>query len=155
MIDTDFDRSNLNQLAKNLVNPEIESRDIWALYNKSFLYRFFKTNDSGETGYLAEFNKTVNMIISDKKNRLKGHKTSSLLAGKWLCFDPSSTMYDELAEEESLGFFDSDDVPPPEFWVCIDNDLLISFIPSKFLDVANLGVDCCISGSLFWMEKRG
>jgi len=138
----------LDQLAKYLVKAKLELSELWIIYNKGFLYRFFK-EDSDK--YLFKFGQVVNKVIDDKKNRLKHSDTLLTLDGQWLCFDPSSTMYDEVAEELSSGFFDSDDVPPPEFWVCFDNELLISFIPSKFLVVANLGVDSCISGSLNWM----
>lgn len=140
----------LRQLTERLVSSKVELSELWSIYNKGFLYQLFKANSDN---HLSEFSQVVCDVISSKEGCLKGDEILLTLDGKWLCFDPSSTMYDEVAEELSSGFFDSDDVPPPEFWVCFDNELLISFIPIKFLDVADQGVDNCISGSLFWMES--
>jgi len=150
MTNCKLSNAELCQLAKRLVSAKLEFSELWSIYNKGFLYRLFKANSDK---HLFEFGQVVNEVISDKNNRYKHSDVPQTLDGEWLCFDPSSTMYDEVAEESSSGFFDSDDVPPPEFWVCFDNELLISFIPSEFLDVANQGIDNCISGSLFWMES--
>ena len=113
----EFNNDELCQLAKHLVSTKLEFGELWSIYNKGFLYRSFKANSDK---HLFEFGQVVNEVISDKDNRLKHSDVSHALDGEWLCFDPSSTMYDEVAEESSSGFFDSDDVPPPEFWVCFD-----------------------------------
>jgi hypothetical protein len=61
-------------------------------------------------------------------------------------------MYDGVSEQVSNKFFDSDDVPPPEFWLFFRDDTLFSFIPDDFLEYANFGVDSSMSGCFEWMD---
>lgn len=147
------DGEHLRDLAARYVDGEIDKNSIWKLYRKGFLYEFFKSDNTGSgCDHLAKFSEAVSEVLNKKLDCAKRLPSNTVLKGRWLFFDPSSTMYDEVAEVESLGFFDSCDVPPPEFWVEFYNDVLISFIPENFLDLAILGVDSCISGSLFWEE---
>ncbi|MBF7688937.1 hypothetical protein [Acinetobacter rathckeae] len=71
---------------------------------------------------------------------------------KILAFDISSSMYDCLAYQESHGFFDECDCPPPEFWMAYIDDRLFSYIPKAYIDQANAGVNISMSESLQWLE---
>lgn len=142
----ELSKTELRELTKRVIVPDVEFNELWSICNKGFLYGFFEKN---REKHLSNFFSHVNEIIGTKKNSIKEYNLLEL-NGEWLCYDPSSTMYDGVSEESTLGFFDSDDVPPPELWVCVDNDLLISFIPSVYLDIARNGVDGCVSGCLFW-----
>jgi len=72
--------------------------------------------------------------------------------GKILEFDISCSMYDCLAFNETNGFFDECDCPPPEFWIAYIDNKILSYIPEKYLDIANLGVEISMSGSLQWLQ---
>lgn len=147
-----IDNKQLNELAVRYVDLGIDKDSIWKIHKKGFLYDFFKEDEAKNGNYLVKFSETVKEVLNKKLDLKKASLASTSLSGRWLIFDPTSTMYDEVAEAESSGFFDSDDVPPPEFWVGFYDEVLISYIPENFLSLASLGVDSCISGSLSWSE---
>tara|TARA_B100000745_G_C20130797_1_gene387491 strand:+ start:883 stop:1074 length:192 start_codon:yes stop_codon:yes gene_type:complete len=62
-------------------------------------------------------------------------------------------MYDGVSELASSSFFDSDDSPPPEFWLGVEGDSLVSFIPEDYISRANEGVECCMGGCLAWGKE--
>jgi len=154
MIFTDSYKLQIEEYASHYVDIEIEPNLIWDLCEKGFLYDLFKYSNLDGHNLSVCFFEVVESVLNKKLARKKYNHPNLLLKGKWLLFDPASTMFDGVAETQSNGFFDSDDVPPPEFWVGYVNQVLVSFIPNKFLDLANLGVDSCISGSLYWGETR-
>lgn len=49
-------------------------------------------------------------------------------------------MHDCLAYEETNGFYDERDCPIPEFWIAYIDGKILSYIPEKYLELANLGV---------------
>jgi hypothetical protein len=145
-------KEKLVTLANRLIDTDIELDSLWRLSEKGFLYVLFKEDTSDCTNYLTKFEKVVTTVLTRKMDSNHCNSKDVLTTGKWLCFDPTVAMYDGLAEIESMGFFDSDDLPPPEFWVGYFEKKLISFIPQQFLDYAVLGVDSSMSGSLSWCE---
>ena len=126
-----------------------DKKAIWHFSEKGILFKLFqKYGGSGD--HLSIFFKHVHEVIKRRKNMLMKADNKSTLIGRYLIFDPSATMYDGLAEEVSSGFFDSDDVPPPEFWVGVKGNLLISFIPSDFITSADEGIESSMSGCIEW-----
>lgn len=145
-----FDIAVLNQLSKDLVDPYINPKDIWALCKKGFLFDIFKADNSTESSYEDKFKNVVNDVIAVKTLKMKHKVDDSLLSGQWLCFNPSLAMFEGLAETETSGFFDSGEVPPPEFWILMTEDTLVSYIPENFVPIARKGVDVCLTGCLYW-----
>ena len=86
------------------------------------------------------------------KYKVKEQTRSLESTGRILEFDISCSMYDCLAYEETNGFFDECDCPPPEFWIAYIDDKLFAYIPKEHLDIANLGVEISMSGSLQWVQ---
>lgn len=70
--------------------------------------------------------------------------------GKILIFDIFISMFDCLAFEETSGFYDESDCPPPEFWIGHIDQKIISYIPENYIDLADLGVEISMSESLRW-----
>ena len=61
------------------------------------------------------------------KYKVKEQTRSLESTGRILEFDISCSMYDCLAYEETNGFFDECDCPPPEFWIAyIDDKLFVT-----------------------------
>jgi len=145
-----FQKLKLNRVVKNVVDPDVGLNEIWSLFKRDSISNLYSSCSSVDD-FLIIFDRQVNQVIEKKKAELKNKNIDLKLEGRWLCFDPYLTMYDSLAESESSGFFDSGDVPPPEFWVSVESNILISFIPKKFLKYACLGVDNCGSDCLYWL----
>jgi len=139
----------LKELATIYVDTSISDDSLWNAYGKDFLFELFKADDRD---YIFDFSEIVNNILKNKTDNAKAECKNALSGGKFLIFDPTSTMYDGVAEIESTGFFDSTDLPPPEFWIGFFDRVLISFIPERYVEIAARGVDSCISGSLNWFE---
>lgn len=126
------------------------SNYFWQSEERGFLFDLFK-DQSLMRDYLSIFEERVNKVIKNRSKKIM-HKGVALVdtTGRYLLFDPSSTMYDGLTQDMSSGFFDSCDMPPPELWIGIENGKVVSFVPSEYIDIANIGVDACLGGCLEW-----
>jgi hypothetical protein len=74
-----------------------------------------------------------------------------LAGGRLLAYDPDGNLFDGAAEESSGGFFDVDNIPPWDTWICYAGErnastwkpfdsYLISWVPPSFLDLAEQGI---------------
>lgn len=126
--------------------------DLWCLTDRGFLFKLFQ--ESNATGkHVDSFAEVINQVIKDRQGKIKQSCKGRVVAGRILTFDPSATMYDGISEEVTGGFFDSDDLPPPEFWVGMVGEKLAAFIPSVFISRASEGVECCMGGCLEWADE--
>lgn len=123
--------------------------EFWCLTDRGFLFKLFQENGTSST-YVDLFSVMIKQVIERRNRMIKKSHQGWVVAGRILIFDPSSTMYDGIAEEVTEGFFDSDDLPPPEFWLGMNGGKLAAFIPSVFASRANEGVECCLGGCLEW-----
>ena len=120
-------------------SPTIKIEKLWSMCNKNF-------SDVANKNYPE----VIQSVFS--KYKVKEQTRSLESTGRILEFDISCSMYDCLAYEETNGFFDECDCPPPEFWIAYIDDKLFAYIPKEHLDIANLGVDISMSGSLQWIQ---
>ncbi len=129
---------------------KLSNDDLWKACEKGLLFELFNGKKK-DNDFLNVFFDVVENVISSREYVFPGlNSFDSNFEGKLISFSPSATMYDGVAEELSDGFFDSDDVPPPEFWVQREGDKLISYIPKTFIQIANLGLENCMSCALEW-----
>ena len=119
-------------------SPTIKIEKLWSMCNRNF-------SDVTNKNYPE----IIQSVFS--KYKVKEQTCSLDSTGRILEFDISCSMYDCLAYEETNGFFDECDCPPPEFWIAYIDDKLFAYIPKKYLDIANLGVEISMSGSLQWI----
>ena len=110
----------------------------------------FKKHENDGGDHLKLFFEVVEKVIKSRRALIGSSSAGETVSGRYLFFDPSATMYDGLAEEQSSGFFDSDDTPPPEFWIGAKDGLLISFVPLEFISLADNGVINSMSESIEW-----
>jgi hypothetical protein len=144
----DFDKSVYEAAAYYAMNRS-ESQWIWTIERKGLLSKIFDSLEDDELPSLT-FYKEALKVIEQRRCSLSNIVVTNI-SGRLLSFCPDATMYDGLAEDYSYGFFDVSDVPPPEFWIGIYNDKLVSFIPSEFLGRAIEGVEACLGGCLEWL----
>ena len=148
----DFEERGTEVLAE-IVQYSSSCDDLWSLSERGFLFKLFQTHGSAGS-HLALFFDEVNKVIDMRRKMLNSESSGKKTRGKILLFDPSSTMYDGVAEDVTEGFFDSDDLPPPSFWLGVNNEKLEVFIPSAFLIRANEGVENCMSSCLEWATEE-
>ncbi len=120
-------------------SPTIKIEKLWSMCNRNF-------SDLANKNYPE----VIQFVFS--KYKVNEQPRSFESTGKILEFDISCSMYDCLAYEETNGFFDECDCPPPEFWIAYIDDKLFSYIPKEYLDITNLGVEISMSGSLQWVQ---
>lgn len=123
--------------------------ELWRLNDQGFLFKLFQESSTSAT-YMDFFSERVKQVVEMRNRMVEQVHQGRVVAGRILIFDPSTTMYDGIAEEVTDGFFDSDDVPPPELWLGMNDGKLAAFIPSVFASRANEGVECCLGGCLEW-----
>jgi hypothetical protein len=77
--------------------------------------------------------------------------------GRLLLFNPEDTLADGAAEVASNGFFDLDNVPPWDTWVCYVvedaeryRSYLISWAPPQLVAMADAGIDVNPEGCILW-----
>lgn len=120
-------------------NLDLKIEKLWVMCNKNF-------SDLTNKNYVE----VIQSVFA--KYKVNEQEISFDTDGKILEFDISCSMYDCLAFNETNGFFDECDCPPPEFWIAYIDNKILSYIPEKYLDIANLGVEVSMSGSLQWLQ---
>lgn len=120
----------------NLVGIDFTSEMLWKMCNQNFIEE-------------ENYSELIRSVFSQYK--INGKNIIFDSRGKILEFDISSSMYDCLAYEETNGFYDECDCPPPEFWIAYIDGKILSYIPEKYLELANLGVEISMSESLRWL----
>ncbi len=91
-------------------------------------------------------------LRADKLCKAERSPTTSIAGiadGRLLLFIPEETLTDSTASYASKGFFDIDNVPPWDTWVCFYEQYVVSWVPPQLVELANSGVDAnpeqCIS----------
>jgi hypothetical protein len=70
--------------------------------------------------------------------------------GRLLLYAPDENLCDGAAQSSSKGFFDVDNLPPWDTWVCFVDRYLVSWVPPQLLDLANQGVDVNPEQCILW-----
>ncbi len=111
----------------------------------------------------------VNTVVERRRGALQAEnqyphlKPPLSVGGKLLAFVPAQSLWDGASEEETGGFFDTDNTPPWDTWVQFvrdsyqkeSNDVwyLLSWIPEAFINLAQSGIDVNPEGCIFWAER--
>lgn len=88
----------------------------------------------------------------------------ALRGGRILAYDPGINLFDGAAEATSAGFFDVDNVPPWDTWLCFVHGppwpvngnrttwsaYLLSFIPQEFIACAQQGIEVNPESCIVW-----
>lgn len=67
-----------------------------------------------------------------------------------LIYYPDQNLADGAAEYHSKGFFDANNVPPWDTWVCYHDDALIAWVPTILEKLATIGIDANVEGCISW-----
>lgn len=131
---------------------------LWSFKHRDWLFSIFKESFSSEYFSKKVIEEVDNVIIFRNKNvQLLSNvslQNEMLTQGRFLSYNPHNTMFDEIISDITNGFFDGCDMPPPEFWLGMKDDHLLSFIPEKYLDVVQLGIDNSLGEALEWINLK-
>lgn len=78
-----------------------------------------------------------------------------LAGGRLLLYSPDENLCDGAAQYSSMGFFDVDNAPPWDTWVCFFETYLVSWVPPQLLDLANQGIDANPEQCILWARDAG
>ena len=88
--------------------------------------------------------------------RHEGRYPRSILGGlgngRLLEYVPEDNLFDGAARYASKGFFDVDNVPAWDTWICFFQGHLINWVPPQLLGLVNDGLDANPERCIFWIE---
>jgi hypothetical protein len=94
---------------------------------------------------------------------------SDLAGGRLLAYFPDDNLFDGTAEAESHGFFDVNNIPPYDTWVCMvrnvrafafadgakgemEMNYLVAWVPPDFIQLANGGIEVDPEKCILWLD---
>ncbi|MEP1537362.1 MAG: hypothetical protein ABJQ34_15425 [Paracoccaceae bacterium] len=126
---------------------------LWSLSDPNALWNYQEISRKDELDLCEQFFKHVLECIEKRMKRTKVPAFISADEGRWLRFNPYYSLFEDVAIDETNGFYGSGDCPPPEFWTHIDGMELVSFIPNKYIALANIGVEICVAENVEWASE--
>jgi hypothetical protein len=85
-----------------------------------------------------------------RERRYPSAPLPGLSGGRLLLYSPDENLFDGAAQYSSKGFFDVDNIPPWDTWVCFTERYLVSWVPPQLLDLANQGIDVNPEQCILW-----
>lgn len=74
------------------------------------------------------------------------------IEGRLLGFYPRETIFDGVSAEETGGFIDGTNTPPWDTWICMVDELLISWVPPQMVEDVDLAIICNAEECIQWMS---
>jgi len=114
---------------------------LWSLSDPDAVWNYQSLAKKNDVDLCEFLFKHVVECIERRMERTKVPAFNPADEGRWLHFNPYFSLFEDVAVDETNGFYGSGDCPPPEFWTQIDGEVLVSFIPQKYVALADVGVD--------------
>ena len=101
----------------------------------------------------------VEAVVSRRAVQLRknGHYPSTieigLQGGRLLLYAPNENLFDGAAEYSSRGFFDVDNIPPWDTWICFFDEYVVSWVPPQLLELANAGIEVNPEQCILWAPE--
>jgi len=73
--------------------------------------------------------------------------------GRLLLYTPDENLCDGAAQYTSKGFFDVDNTPPWDTWICFFEQYLVSWVPPQLLELASQGIDVNPEQCILWAPE--
>jgi hypothetical protein len=78
---------------------------------------------------------------------------NNLADGRLVLYSPDENLCDGAAQYTSKGFFDVDNIPPWDTWVCFFERYLVSWVPPELLELASQGIDVNPEQCILWAPE--
>jgi hypothetical protein len=172
------ERRNLVSKAAGLVQRaySIDKNKFWKSYHYACARRLFEKARPGEIAPLENQLRSSSLkpksfsvgqssderlsIVQDivtkraESLRIDGTHPQTLLSGvptgRLLCYVPDENLSDGAARFASKGFFDVENVPAWDTWICFLDRHLISWVPPQLIELVTRGIDANPEGCVFW-----
>lgn len=127
------------------LKPHLEWSDLCSLEHRIWSVAYYREREIND----FEQNRSVEVPFS-------------LRGGRLLVYIPDRNLHCGVEEEESLGFFDIDNIPPYDTWVHLvegseyplrENDFLISWVPPFFVDLVQRTLDVHMEDCIVWLDE--
>jgi hypothetical protein len=106
---------------------------------------------------LEAIHRTVSSVVSRRESLVGNLRLAQLsIDGRLLGFYPRETIFDGVSAEETGGFIDGTNTPPWDTWVCMVEELLISWVPPQMVEDVDRAIVCNAEECIQWIsEIRG
>jgi hypothetical protein len=81
--------------------------------------------------------------------------TRDLQRGRLLLYAPDENLADGAAQYSSKGFFNWDNQPPWDTWICFHEQYLVSWVPPQLLELAKIGIEVNPEECISWAPEVG
>lgn len=108
--------------------------------------------------FASDYREVVHSVVGARWNALglpsrEAGEPPSLHGGRILYFEPAMNLMDGAACVASLGFFDTENVPPWDTWLCFaDNRFLVSWVPPGYVKRVAEGIWANPEQCINWAE---
>ena len=101
---------------------------------------------------LAPVHSAVDSVI-DRRASILGPVDNNNISknGRLFGFYVRQTLFDGVSEMETHGFIDETNTPPWDSWICMVDELLISWIPPTMADDVQLAIVCNAEECIAWL----
>jgi hypothetical protein len=83
---------------------------------------------------------------------------NDLSMGRLLSYYPDEIVWDGASQVQSKGFFDENDAPPWDTWLCYFEGSLVSWVPKEFFPNVDAGIAVnvvdCITWTSDWRSRK-
>jgi hypothetical protein len=98
----------------------------------------------------------VTEVVETRARRLEQRTAARNQAdgrsGRLLLYFPRENLACGAAQVSSGGLYDVDNVPPWDLWVAFIEDTLVSWIPPRLLEAAQMGIDVNPENCIQWID---
>jgi hypothetical protein len=159
------------QFVERLTEAILWCRDAGSLLRPRTSLRTFKPSLKD----LESQNGQVFSVALDRRARLRsvgklhGPRATDSCGGRLLAYFPDDNLADGVAEAESKGFFDVENIPPYDTWVWMVRNIrafeykdgtpgemeanyLVAWVPPDFIPLAGGGIDVNPEGCIVWLD---
>ena len=126
---------------------------LWSLSERDAVWDHQKTAEEQGLDTYESFFRHVDECIQNRIERTKVPPFNPAQEGRWLHFNPHHSLFEDVAITATNGFYGSGECPPPEFWTHIEGEVLVSFIPNKYISLADIGDEICVAENVYWVPK--
>lgn len=113
-----------------------------------------KTNGSSERAVIVDELAKKRVELLRKSGIYPDPSNYDTAEGRILLYAPDENLADGAARYASKGFFDVDNVPPWDTWVCYAGRNLITWVPPKLEGLANAGIDVNPEACITWATSH-
>lgn len=101
---------------------------------------------------LTPVHRAVASVVERRKSMLGAMGLDAVkMDGRLLGFYVRQTLFDGVSETETNGFIDDTNTPPWDSWICMADELLVSWVPPAMVDDVQSAIVCNAEECIAWL----